>query len=170
MEMPLTDEAHWDPVTTYYDRQTQIINDIAPGSTVVISPYLEGRADSQTISPATAAAGYEKLLVLHNGTRILVSPQDSLGVGTTALEADNSAALHQVNPERLYVTVEAMQPGGGSPATREPTTRDRVEVQLDATDPYVRGAIGFQWADLNSRLHIDHIGDGACAAGPNHVE
>ena len=105
------------------------------------------------------------------GGRIVpVNSEDLSRPGTTALEADNSAALHQVNPERLYVTAEAIQPGGGSPSKRDPTIRDRVEAQLDATAPYVRGATGFQWADLNSRLHIDHIGDGACAAGPNHVE
>src|SRR5699024_4459489 len=117
---------------------------------------LEGRKDRETISPETAAAGYQNLLDLHNGTHILVSPQDGVGVGTTALEADESethgvtveeyfATLHEVNAERLYVTIEAMQPGGSSPDTREPTTRERVEEQLDATDPYVQGAIGFQW-------------------------
>lgn len=63
-----------------------------------------------------------------------------------------------------------MQPGGGSSDTREPTTRDRVEAQLDATDPYVQGAIGFQWADPNSMAHIPHIGDGACAAGAGRLD
>src|SRR5699024_10589487 len=91
MEMPLTDESHWDPVTDYYSRQTQIINDVAEGATVLISPYLEGREDRETITPDTAAQGYQKLLDLNNGTRILVSPQDGLGVDTTALEADESA-------------------------------------------------------------------------------
>jgi len=181
MEMPLTPEDHWNPVTDYYSRQTQLINDITPGATVLISPYLEGRTDRQVISPETAARGYQKLLGLGNGTRILVSPQDGVGVGTTALAADESeahsvtvedyfTALHEVDPERLYVTIEAMTPGGGSPDTREPTTRDRVEEQLDATEPYVQGAIGFQWAEPNSMLHIDHIGAGACAAGPGHLE
>lgn len=181
MEMPLTPEDHWNPVTDYYSRQTRIINGIAPGATVLISPYLEGRADRQTISPETAARGYEKFLGLGNGTRILVSPQDGVGVGTTALAADEPdvhsvtveeyfAALHEVDPERLYVTIEAMTPGGGTPDSREPTTRDRVEEQLDATDPYVQGAIGFQWADPNSMVHIDHIGAGACAAGPGQLE
>lgn len=181
MEMPLTPEAHWNPVTDYYARQTHIINDIAPGTTVLISPYLEGRQDRQTISPETAARGYEKLLGLGNGTRIVVSPQDGVGVGTTALAADESdahsvtvedyfAALHEVDPERLYVTIEAMTPGGGSPQTREPTTRDRVEEQLDATEPYVQGAIGFQWAEPNSMVHIPHIGAGACSAGPGQLE
>ncbi|NLZ98245.1 MAG: hypothetical protein GX920_05430, partial [Micrococcus sp.] len=51
MEMPLTDTSHWDPVTDYYSRQTQIINDVSEGATVLISPYLEGREDSETISP-----------------------------------------------------------------------------------------------------------------------
>lgn len=181
MEMPLTDAEHWTPVTEYYDRQTNIINEVDPGTTVVISPYLEGRKDRGTISPATAAAGYQKLLDLHNGTRILVSPQDGVGVGTTALEADESethgvtveeyfATLHQVNAERLYVTIEAMQPGGGSSDTREPTTRERVEEQLDATDPYVQGAIGFQWSGPNAMTELPHIGDGACAAGPGTLE
>ena len=181
LEMPLTDADHWDPVTDYYSRQTRIINDVAPGATVLISPYLEGRKDRATITPDTAAAGYQKLLELHNGTRVLVSPQDGVGVGTTALEADESAAhqytvedyftaLHETNPQRLYVTIEAMQPGGGSSDTREPTTRDRVEAQLDATDPYVQGAIGFQWADPNSMAHIPHIGDGACAAGAGRLD
>ena len=180
MEMPLTHEAHWNPVTDYYSRQTQIINDIAPGATVLISPYLEGRADRQTITPETAARGYQKLLGLDNGTHILVSPQDGVGVGTTALAADDSeahrvtvedyfAALHAVDPERLYVTIEAMRPGGGSPDSRKPTTRERVEQQLTATEPYVQGAIGFQWAEPNSMLHIDSIGDGACAAGPGQL-
>lgn len=181
MEMPLTPEGHWNPVTDYYSRQTQIINDLAPGTTVLIAPYLEGREDRQTISPETASRGYEKLLGLGNGTRVLVSPQDGVGVGTTALAADEPdvhsvtvedyfAALHEVDPERLYVTIEAMAPGGGSPDSREPTTRDRVEEQLDATDPYVQGAIGFQWADPNSMVHIDHIGAGACAAGPGGLQ
>lgn len=181
MEMPLTDTSHWDPVTDYYSRQTQIIDDVSEGSTVLISPYLEGRDDSETISPETAAQGYQKLLDLNNGTRILVSPQDGLGVDTTALEADESdehqftaedyfAALQEVEPERLYVTVEAMRPGGGSSESREPTSRDRVEEQLDATDPYVNGAIGFQWAEPNSMVYLPHIGDGACAAGPGQLK
>lgn len=180
MEMPLTDESHWDPVTDYYSRQTQIIDDVAEGATVLISPYLEGREDRETITPDTAAQGYQKLLDLNNGTRILVSPQDGLGVDTTALEADESAehkytaedyfkALHEVEPEHLYVTVEAMRPGGGSSDSRESTSRDRVEEQLDATEPYVNGAIGFQWADPNSMVHIPHIGDGACATGPGEL-
>lgn len=181
MEMPLTDAAHWAPVTDYYDRQTGIINQVDPGTTVVISPYLEGRKDRGTISPETAAAGYQKLLDLHNGTRILVSPQDGVGVGTTALEADESkthevtveeyfASLYGVNAEQLYVTIEAMQPGGGSPDTREPTTRERVEEQLDATDPFVQGAIGFQWSGPNAMTALPHIGEGACAAGPGTLE
>ena len=181
MEMPLTDVEHWTPVTEYYDRQTNIINKVDPGTTVVISPYLEGRKDRGTISPETAAAGYQQLLDLHNGTHIVVSPQDGVGVGTTALEADESeihevtveeyfATLHEVNAERLYVTIEAMQPGGGSPDTREPTTQERVEEQLDATDPYVQGAIGFQWSGPNSMTELPHIGDGACAAGPGTLE
>lgn len=180
MEMPLTDESHWDPVTDYYSRQTQIIGDVAEGATVLISPYLEGREDRETITPDTAAQGYQKLLDLNNGTRILVSPQDGLCVDTTALEADESAehkytaedyfkALHEVEPERLYVTVEAMRPGGGSSDSRESTSRDRVEEQLDATEPYVNGAIGFQWADPNSMIQIPHIGEGACAAGPGKL-
>src|SRR5699024_4488972 len=105
------------------------------------------------------------------------SPQDGVGVGTTALEADESkthevtveeyfATLHEVNAEQLYVTIEAMQPGGGSPDTREPTTRERGEEQLDATDPFVQGAIGFQWSGPNAITELPHIGDGACAAGP----
>lgn len=180
MEMPMTDAAHWDPVTDYYSRQTQLINDVAPGATVLISPYFEGRADRETITPETAALGYQKLLDLHNGTHILVSPQDGVGVDTTSLAADESAAhqvtvedyfeaLHAVEPERLYVTLEAMRPGGGSPDSREPTTRDRVEEQLDATDPYVQGAIGFQWSGPNAMTEIPHIGDGACAAGVNEL-
>ncbi|MGO1536552.1 MAG: DUF4434 domain-containing protein [Yaniella sp.] len=180
MEMPLTDTSHWDPVTDYYSRQTQIINSVSEGAAVLISPYLEGRKDSQTISPETAAQGYRKLLDLNNGTRILVSPQDGLGVHTTALEADESEehqftaeeyfeALQVVDPERLYATVEAMRPGGGNSESRAPTSRERVEQQLDATDPYVNGAIGFQWAEPNSMVHIPHIGDGACAAGPGQL-
>ena len=180
MEMPLTDTSHWDPVTDYYSRQTQIINDVSEGATVLISPYLDGREDSETISPETATLGYQKLLDLNNGTRILVSPQDGLGVDTTALEADESEehqftaedyfeALQEVEPERLYVTVEAMHPGGGSSDSRESTSRDRVEEQLDATEPYVNGAIGFQWADPNSMIQIPHIGEGACAAGPGKL-
>lgn len=180
MEMPLTDASHWAPVTDYYSRQTQIINDVSAGATVLISPYLEGREDRETITPDTAAQGYQKLLDLNNGTRILVSPQDGLGVDTTALEADESdehqftaedyfEALQEVEPERLYVTVEAMRPGGGSSTTREPSSRGRVEEQLDATAPYVNGAIGFQWADPNSMVHIPHIGEGACAAGPGEL-
>jgi len=180
MEMPLTDTSHWDPVTDYYSRQTQIINDVSEGATVLISPYLDGREDSETISPETATLGYQKLLDLNNGTRILVSPQDGLGVDTTALEADESEehqftaedyfeALQEVEPERLYVTVEAMHPGGGSSDSREPTSRDRVEEQLDASEPYVNGAIGFQWADPNSMIQIPHIGEGACAAGPGKL-
>src|SRR5690625_2910571 len=82
MEMPLTDAEHWSPVTDYYDRQTGIINQVDPGTTVVISPYLEGRKDRGAISPETAAAGYQNLLDLHNGTHIVVSPQDGVGVGT----------------------------------------------------------------------------------------
>src|SRR5690625_139989 len=180
MEMPLTDTSHWDPVTDYYSRQTQIINDVSEGATVLISPYLDGREDSETISPETATLGYQKLLDLNNGTHILVSPQDGLGVDTTALEADESEehqftaedyfeALQEVEPERLYVTVEAMHPGGGSSDSREPTSRDRVEEQLDASEPYVNGAIGFQWADPNSMIQIPHIGEGACAAGPGKL-
>lgn len=180
MEMPLTDTSHWDPVTDYYSRQTQIIHTVSEGTTVLISPYLEGRENRETISPETAVAGYQKLLDLNNGTRILVAPQDGLGVDTTALETDQSGehqftaedyfeALHSVDSERLYVTVEAMQPGGDSSDTREPTSRDRVEEQLDATDPYVQGAIGFQWAEPNSMVHIPHIGEGACAAGPDQL-
>src|SRR5699024_1015898 len=172
MEMPLTDESHWDPVTDYYSRQTQIIDDVAEGATVLISPYLEGREDRETITPDTAAQCEHKQLDLNNGTRILVSPQDGPGVDTTALDADQSAehkytaedyfkALHEAEPERLYVTVEAMRPGGGSSDSRESTSRDRVEEQLDATEPYVNGAIGFQWADPNSMGHIPHIGAGA---------
>lgn len=179
MEMPMTDASHWDPITNYYDRQTEIINNISDGTTVLISPYLEGREDRATISPETAAGGYEKLLDLANGTRILVSPQDGLGVGTTALESDDSeahtytvddyfAALEEVEPARLYATIEAMQPGGSSD-TREDTSRDRVEDQLTATEPYVQGAIGFQWAGDNSMTEVPHIGWGACAAGPNEL-
>ncbi|GAA2045734.1 hypothetical protein GCM10009720_28220 [Yaniella flava] len=181
MEMPLTDTTHWDPVADYYDRQTQLINTVSPGATVVISPYLEGRAGRETISPETTALGYENLLGLANGTHMLVSPQDGLGVDTTALEADESgehryttedyfAALHEVDPERLYVTIEAMTPGDGTPDTREETSRERAEAQLDATDPYVQGGIGFQWAGPNAMMHIPHIGDGACAAGPGELE
>lgn len=180
MEMPLTDADHWNPVADYYDRQTQIINTISPGTTVVVSPYLEGRKDRETISPETAAAGYEKLLGLQNGTSLLVSPQDGLGVGTTALASDESAehsvtvedyfaALHEVDAERLYVTVEAMRPGGGSADSREPTDRDRVEAQLEETEPYVQGAIGFQWSGPNAMTEIPHIGSGACAGGPNNL-
>ncbi|GAA4479306.1 hypothetical protein GCM10023190_22100 [Enteractinococcus fodinae] len=180
MEMPLTDADHWNPVTDYYARQTELINSIAPDTTVLISPYLEGRENRETISPETAAAGYQKLLDLDNGTHILVSPQDGVGVGTTALDADESAehtvtvedyfaVLHETNPDRLYVTIEAMHPGGGSPDTREPTTRDRVEDQLDATAPYVQGAIGFQWSGPTAMTELDHIGDGACAAGPGQL-
>ena len=180
MEMPLTDEAHWDPVTEYYDRQTQLINTIDDGATVLVSPYLEGRKDRQTIAPKTAALGYEKLLGLANGTNLLVSPQDGLGVGTTALETDDSEdhqvtvedyfeTLHEVNPDHLYVTVEAMRPGGGSSDTRESTSRNRVEEQLDATEPFVRGAIGYQWSGSNAMMDIAHIGYGACAAGPNQL-
>lgn len=181
MEMPLTDAAHWNPVTDYYARQTELINGIDAGATVLISPYLEGREDRETISPETAAAGYQKLLDLHNGTHVLVSPQDGVGVGTTALDADESpdhevtvedyfAVLQETNPDRLYVTIEAMHPGGGSPDSREPTTRDRVEDQLDASAPYVQGAIGFQWSGPNAMTDLDHIGDGACAAGPGQLD
>lgn len=180
MEMPLTNETHWDPVTAYYDRQTQLINTIDDGTTVLVSPYLEGRKDRETITPETAALGYEKLLDLANGTRLLVSPQDGLGVGTTALESHDSQAhqvtvedyfeaLHEVDPEHLYVTIEAMRPGGGSPDTREPTSRNRVEEQLNATEPFVRGAIGYQWSGANPMTDIPHIGSGACAAGPNQL-
>lgn len=180
MEMPLTDADHWNPVADYYDRQTQIINTISPGTTVVVSPYLEGRKDRETISPETAAAGYEKLLGLQNGTSLLVSPQDGLGVGTTALARHESAehsvtvedyfaALHEVDAERLYVTVEAMRPGGGSADSRKPTDRDRVEAQLEETEPYVQGAIGFQWSGPNAMTEIPHIGSGACAGGPNNL-
>ena len=179
MEMPLTDVAHWDPVTDYYQRQTAMINDVSPGATVLISPYLEGRTDRETITPATAAAGYQKLLDLHNGTHVLVAPQDGVGVGTTALEADESAAhrysvedyfaaLHEVDPENLYVTIEAMQSGDG-PDAREPTTRDRIEQQLDATAPYVQGAIGYQWSGPTAMTTIDHIGEGACSVGPGEL-
>lgn len=181
MEMPLTDAGHWSPVTDYYERQTDIINDVSEGATVLISPYLEGRKDRETITPAVAAKGYEKLLGLANGTRVLVSPQDGLGVGTTALKADESQdhhytvedyfeVLHETEPSRLYVTIEAMSPGGETPDTRGKTTRDRVEDQLDATEPYVQGAIGFQWAGPNTMSDIPHIGDGACAAGPNQLQ
>lgn len=181
MEMPLTNADHWDPVTEYYGRQTKIINDVSDGATVLISPYLEGRDETETITPDTAVHGYKKLLELEHGTRVLVSPQDDLGVGTTALERDDSEdhrfsveeyfeALHQANPERLYVTVEAMRPGDGSPDTRAKTSRERVEAQLDATEPYVNGAIGFQWAGPNTMAEIPHIGDGACSAGPNALE
>lgn len=180
MEMPLTDADHWNPVTDYYDRQNRIINTVSPGATVVVSPYLEGRKDRETISPDTAAAGYEKLLELQNGTSLLVSPQDGLGVGTTALASDDSAehsvtvedyfaALHEVDSERLYVTVEAMRPGGGSADSRKPTDRDRVEAQLEATEPYVQGAIGFQWSGPNAMTEIPHIGSGACAGGHNNL-
>lgn len=181
MEMPLTDAAHWDPVTDYYGRQTKIINQIAEGATVLISPYLEGREDRETITPDTAAQGYAKLLGIAHGTHVLVSPQDGVGADTTALAADESdehrftveeyfEALQAVDAERLYATVEAMRPGDGTAENRSETSRERVEAQLDATDPCVQGAIGFQWSEPNAMTELQHIGHGACAAGPDALQ
>lgn len=176
MEMPLTDADHWNPVTDYYGRQVEIIDDVDAGAPVLIAPYLEGRADAATLTPDTAAAGYQKLLDLGGESEIFVAPQDGLGVGTTALEADDSAeheytteeyfaALHDVDAEHLYATIEAMTPGGGDSESREDSTRDRVEEQLAAVDAYVQGAIGYQWAGQNSIAELPHLGRGACAAG-----
>ncbi|MGO1183609.1 MAG: DUF4434 domain-containing protein [Micrococcaceae bacterium] len=176
MEMPLTDADHWNPVTDYYGRQVEIIDDVDSGATVLIAPYLEGRSDAATLDPATAADGYQKLLDLGQDSTILVAPQDGLGVGTTALDADDSddhahtmedyfAALQEVDAEHLYVTIEAMTPGGGDSDSREDSTRDRVEEQLKAAEPYVQGAIGYQWAGQNSIAELPHLGRGACAAG-----
>lgn len=176
MEMPLTDADHWNPVTDYYGRQVEIIDDVDAGAPVLIAPYLEGRSDAATLDPATAADGYQKLLDLGEESEILVAPQDGLGVGTTALDADDSddhahtmedyfAALQEVDADHLYVTIEAMTPGGGDSSSREDSTRDRVEEQLEAAEPYVQGAIGYQWAGQNSIAELPHLGRGACAAG-----
>src|SRR5699024_2064188 len=146
-----------------------------------IPPSLGGREDRDTIAPAGAATGYEKLLGLANRTRALVSPQPEPWGGTAALTADEPQhhlytgqdhfhGLHATEPSRLYVTVEAMSPGGETPDTRGKTTRHRVEDQLDATESYVQGAVGFQWAGANAMSNIPHIGDGACAAGPARLE
>lgn len=58
----------------------------------------------------------------------------------------------------------------GFAENRSETSRERVEAQLDATDPYVQGAIGFQRSGLNAMTEIPHIGYGACAAGPDALQ
>ena len=52
-----------------------------------------------------------------------------------------------------------------SPQTDDEKTLNILET-LKTDEPYVQGANGFQWAEPDSMLHIDHIGDGVCAAGP----
>ncbi|WP_144276700.1 hypothetical protein [Parenemella sanctibonifatiensis] len=157
VEMPMRHVDAWHDVRDLYARQNQFANELRPGVLTIIAPYLEDRiAKASAFGPEDAAPGYAKLLETANGTNLIIAPQDGLGTDTTALAVDDLsehhhtteeffAAFAEVDPERIWVTVECMTPGGGTTTSRGVSTLERVRQQLDATAPTTRGAIGFMW-------------------------
>lgn len=169
IEMPVGGKSTWDGVRGYYSMQNQIVNSVDPGATTIIAPYLEARKTKASATPAQTASGVKKLLATAKGTNLIIAPQDGLGTGTTALAQDRRSgyvapaeeyfqAMRSVAGKRLYVTTEAMRPGGGTPQSRTATTAQRVGEQLSALAPYTSGSIGFMWNNTTGMKNISGIG------------
>ncbi|HET7399732.1 MAG TPA: hypothetical protein VFJ94_14540, partial [Intrasporangium sp.] len=144
VEMPVTDTATWAPVRSLYAVQHAAVNATTPGALVVVSPYLESRTGRAGFTPAQAGRGARLILDTASGTRLLIAPQDGLGVGTAALRGDGAAgrvapledylrAMRDAVGVHLWSNVELMRPGGGD--SRVPTTEARVSQQLSAESP-----------------------------------
>lgn len=172
-EMPVRDNASWQPVYDIYNMQTKLVNKASPGKTTLMSPYLASRKTDNGTCPAGSGvsqyqAGVKKLLSYANGTNLLIIPQDGIGTDTTALRADRStrhcmttedafAAMSKVGGNRLLVNVEAMNPGyktstGGK--VRTPSNIKRFDQQNAATAPYVSGKISYMWNNVSNKQEV----------------
>jgi hypothetical protein len=156
VEMPVTDTATWAPVRRLYATQNAVVHSVAPRSLVIVSPYLESRRTKASFTPAQAARGARMLLATARGTRLIIAPQDGLGVGSTALSTDRATgrvaplerylkAMRGAIGSHLWTNVELMRPGPNG--TRKPTTRSRVSQQLWTEAHFVSGSIAFIWND-----------------------
>lgn len=170
VEMPATNTPVWKPVRTLYKRQNAAVNKVAPGALMLLSPYLESRRSKASFTPAQAAAGVRMLLAGASGTRLVIAPQDGLGVGSTRLSQDGRrnlvraplqsylSAMRAVAGERLWVNAELMRPApnGG----RLPTTRHRVSQQLWTHAHYGTRTIAFMWDDPTRGLGATRVPGG----------
>lgn len=159
LEMTISDKFDpWRPTwNTYWAGQRAIRNMSGHGKTSIFSPYLEARSTKGSRkTPSQVAYGARWFNDLTYGTNLVISPQDGLGTGSTALRADRASgyiartedyyqALKPVLGNKLYATTECMTPGGGQPHNRGITSKGRIEQQLNATGPYVQGNIGYMW-------------------------
>ena len=172
-EMPVRDNASWQPVYDIYNMQTRLVNKAAPGKITLMSPYLTSRKNDNGTCPTGSGvsqyqAGMKKLLSYANGTNLLIIPQDGIGTDTTALRADRStrhcmttedafAAMSKVGGNRLLVNLEAMNPGyktstGGK--VRTPSNIKRFDQQNAATAPYVSGKISYMWNNVSNKQEV----------------
>lgn len=157
VEMPVTNTRVWAPVRTLYAKQNAAVNRAAPGALVVISPYLESRRAKASFTPAQAAAGVRMLLRTASGTRLVIAPQDGLGVGSTRLAGDPHArkfvaplqsylkAMRAAAGNHLWMNAELMRPAANG--NRRPTTKARVSQQLWTHAHYAPKTIAFIWDD-----------------------
>jgi hypothetical protein len=166
VEMPVTDTATWTPVRKLYATQNAAVSSVVPRALVIISPYVESRRGKASFSPAQAARGARMLLATAKGTRLIIAPQDGLGVGSTALSVDRAtgrvaplerylAAMRGAIGSRLWTNVELMRPGPNG--TRRPTTRSRVSQQLWTESHFANGTIAFIWDDPTRRIGATRV-------------
>jgi hypothetical protein len=169
VEMPVTDSTTWAPVRALYTAQNAAVDAVAPGSPVIVSPYLESREGKAHFTPAQAGRGAAMIRATAHGTRLVIAPQDGLGTGTTRLAADGTrgyvapleqylAAMRSAVGADLWTNLELMRPGANG--GREVTTQARVREQLSAEAPYVSGAIAFIWDDRTRGIGAVRVLDG----------
>ena len=169
VEMPVTDSPFWSSVRNLYAVQNKAVNAASPRATVIISPFLESRRAKAEFTPAQAARGARMLLGTANGTRLIIAPQDGLGVGSTALSADKAsgrvaplesylAAMRKAIGSHLWNNIEVMKPGPNG--TRKVTTRTRVSQQLWTEARYSSGTIAFIWDDSSRGIGAKRVPGG----------
>lgn len=168
-EMPVTDTAFWNDVRDMYRVQNRAVASVKPGATVLISPFFESRlSKGSRFTPAQAGRGAKMLLDTASGTRVIIAPQDGLGVGSTALRVDRRtgfiaptesylAAMKSTVGSHLWANIELMKPNGTS---RLATTRSRVSQQLYSESPYVAGSIAFMWDDPTRKIGAVYVSGG----------
>ncbi|MGP0224871.1 hypothetical protein [Paenarthrobacter sp. NCHU4564] len=97
LEMPVSDNAFFEPILSVYTMQNEAIHRVLPTRSALISPYIEARRDSASITPQNARAGIRKIAATARGLELNIAIQDGMGTGKGAafLEADATAPVDE---------------------------------------------------------------------------
>ncbi|WP_426003826.1 DUF4434 domain-containing protein [Paenarthrobacter sp. NyZ202] len=97
LEMPVSDNPFFEPILSVYTMQNEAIHRILPTRSALISPYIEARRDSASITPQNARAGIRKIAATASRLELNIAIQDGMGTGKGAafLETDAAAPVDE---------------------------------------------------------------------------